>query len=970
KTVTLRLQVEPGPKKSPSFDFSYWGDPKIVAGTAQTSRADLLRSLLSRKAIRATAGVDLKALSNNPTVGVTPSNLLPCRNALKQTGEGWTFSYTCGDADITYTYRPQTGTPADFTCTVDGQAPFVPAMESGVIVETAVEGGTRRSLLTGGKAERITGDAAGLKVRWQYDRDGQPLTVDWTYGIRGKALTVAVACAEPVLAGLSLGHIGPVPLRQTIGVPYLLQRPALMYLPTPGVFVQRYLNWKVSNASYCPGGEAIYDKKTDGTRNPLFEEGYVAISPNVAEVLPNIPWAPSPYLKLLGDRIMLDVWGHHKGTFGGSAENLRDLKDNGIDHLAIINHVWQRFGYDVKLPDHVPANPAWGGDEGMIAFGKAANDSGYVWSCHENYIDLYPDAPSYDETAAVLKADGTKSNAWYNKGTKVQSFGLKCNRARGYAEQNAPYIHKTYGTTAAYLDVHTCVPPWHQLDHQADQPLAAMARANVKYDGELFQYMRDTHEGPMFGEGNNQFYWAGQCDGVEAQVSGGEDHQPFLDFDLLKIHPQMVNHGMGYYERWLSEGRNSRWGFTVGNVTDVDKYRAQELAYGHAGFIGSISTNNVQWVAKEHHLCHPIQALYGTAKPVSISYEVDGQLVPASVALVVGDTTRQCLKYDSGLTVYANWRAEPWQVGKMTLPQWGFLAEGPRTKVWTALQGGKFADYADCPEYVFADARTSFNMPYRTGGVDIEPTLKEFKPLGGNRFALTYEWIVNGKLDQDVHCFVHFTNEKTTSENADIVFQGDHAPPKPTSQWQPGERIVDGPHAVTVPDGPLTQFDIVIGLYSKSGRVSLKGPSVGDQRILLGTLEVTREGEKATGVKLADISERVRELTQTALDFGERLNPAGTMLDFGKIATDGSVKVNLEKSRLVVFPYPRDQQFTVTLNLPDLLPGAKGDWSKAQVTALAAGTQADMGKVAAKLDRGKLTWQCGGKGVGRYMVTW
>ena len=67
-----------------------------------------------------------------------------------------------------------------------------------------------------------------------------------------------------------------------------------------------------------------------------------------------------------------------------------------MDHVAIISHVWQRYGYDVKLPDHLPANPQFGGDEGMIAFGRAANECGYVWSLHENYIDLYPDAPSYD----------------------------------------------------------------------------------------------------------------------------------------------------------------------------------------------------------------------------------------------------------------------------------------------------------------------------------------------------------------------------------------------------------------------------------------------------------------------------------------------------------------------------------------------------------------------------------------------
>ena len=128
------------------------------------------------------------------------------------------------------------------------------------------------------------------------------------------------------------------------------------------------------------------------------------MSPNVNEVFPNIPWEPSEYLELLGDRVMLDIWGHYKGTYQGDAENLRNLKDNGVDHLAIISHDWQCYGYDVKLPDHLPANARYGGDEGMVEFGKAANDCGYVWSLHENYIDLYPDAPSYAPAARVLLA--------------------------------------------------------------------------------------------------------------------------------------------------------------------------------------------------------------------------------------------------------------------------------------------------------------------------------------------------------------------------------------------------------------------------------------------------------------------------------------------------------------------------------------------------------------------------------------
>jgi hypothetical protein len=966
QTVTLRLQTEPGPANDPGFDYSYFGGAKIVAGTAVDATEELLTRMTSSQAYQATEDVSLAALANDRGNGVIPSNLLVYTNAVERAGDGYDFTYQADDCRVVYHYAPETGTLDDVRVRVDGGNVFRPALGGGV---SAIPTGESAEVpLRGGRAvEAALGDDQALKVVWEYDLAGDPLRVTWGFAIVGKALRVTAASDDTRVTHFTLGGVGDAPLRRTFYIPYMPAdwgRGAVSFLPASALFVTRYLDWTVSHSSRCPQGESYYDTKTDGTRNALVESGYVSVSPNMNEVLPNTPWPASPYKAELGPRVMLDIWNQHNGTYAGSGENLRDLKDNGVDHLAIINHVWQRFGYDVKLPDHIPADPRMGGEESMIAFGKAANDCGYVWSLHENYIDIYPDAPSYDATARVLQADGKPSPAWFNG--SVQSYGLKTNRALGYAKLNAPYIHEHYGTTAAYLDVHTCVPPWHQLDHEAGQPMAAMALAKVKYDSELFQYMRDTHHGPLFGEGANQFYWAGQCDGVEAQVAGGENHTPLVDFDLLKLHPQMVNHGMGYYERWFTAGYNHRWGFDTGTVEQVDKYRAQELAYGHAGFVGAAQVDNVQWVAKEHHLMHAVQRLYGTANPVGVLYEVRGQLVTGSVALALGDTARQQVSYDSGLTVWVNWSAQPWAVEGRVLPQWGFLALGPDTEVYTALRDGKFADYAECPEYVFADARTSFNMPYLNPGKDIEPRLKDFAYLGGRRIRVTYEWVVNDTLSQDYHCFVHLTNAQSAGADK-IVGQQDHGLPVPTRQWRKGQVITDGPYEIDLPDAAFNTYDLVIGLY-KDDRAQLKGVQAGGGRIMLGRLMVAREGGQVTGVKLGEFKD-VIDAQGPQVDFGARLNPAGTWADFGTVATDGSAKVNRGADALTVFPYPRGKEFTVALDL-GRLAGRAVDPRAAKVRALAAGTQADLGEVACQVEKGRLVFQAGTAGAGRHVVRW
>jgi hypothetical protein len=217
-------------------------------------------------------------------------------------------------------------------------------------------------------------------------------------------------------------------------------------------------------------------------------------------------------------------------------------------------------------------------------------------------------------------------------------------------------------------------------------------------------------------------------------------------------------------------------------------------------------------------------------------------------------------------------------------------------------------------------------------------------------------------------CFVHFTNEQ--SEGGDhIVFQQDHQVPRPTSQWRKGETLADGPYEIEVPAEAFDTYDIVIGLF-KGSRVSLKGTDAGGDRVLIGRLQVQREGDRITNITLADVGQLPESAAAPRADFTAHLNPTGTRVDFGKIATDGSVKVNIGKQSLTVFPYPRDREFTVALDLKAIVPNARIDPAKAQVKALAAGTQADMGKVASSVEGGRLTFRVGMKGAGRYAISW
>ncbi len=951
KQCVVRLQVDPGPSKKPDFDFSYWGDPCIIAGDDITaSPENQARELMKLPAIKATAKASLLPLNNTNRNGIVPGNILPCKNTLAQDKDGaWLFTYKAKDCKIAYRYQPRTGTLDDFTMTFNDEPPMRIAVGSGLEL---VKPATTHII----DCKR---DGDSLNVTTRHEMEDDVLTAIWKFGIQGKALTIKADADKPLVKSLRLGT-ALAPIRKAFQTPYMGS--GLMYLQANKLFTYRRLDWTKSDATKV-GSDAQYHAKTDGTRNPLHEEGYIAFSPNPGEVLPNIPFEPSKYRALLGPKIILDIWGPRGGNFANDGKALRELKDHGIDHAGVIYHIWQRYGYDVKLPDHIPANPKLGGEEAMKALGQAAKDCGYLFALHENYIDLYPDAPSFDQKAIALNQDGSWMKAWYNEHTKVQSFVIRATEAIRFARQNSPEINKRYYTTMAYIDAQTCGSPDWRVDYDASQPMAAIARLKVKTECELYDYMRKVHGGPFLGEGNMHYFWAGPCDGVEAQT-GGEDQDPFLDFNLLKVHPQMTNHGMGYYSRWHTQGRLC-WGFDAGTPKRRDKYRAQEIAYGHAGFVGNPVVYNPDWVASEHHIMHAIQTQYGTAKVTAIDYEVDGMMVPAAVALPLGLLSRQRIMYDSGAVIWVNWNPEPWIVGKHAIAQWGVLCQAKDATIWTARQeGNTFTDYAECDEFVYADARTHFDMPYLINQKPLaEIKLKDCIYVGDGKIQISYSWEILDTPERPVNCFVHFVNPKGRSLDQ-LTFQNDHEVPGEWNNWKRGDQFVTGPFTLNLPKNH-DYHDITIGLFDATNRKLLRGSHFDNLRYHIGRIVVNRDKDgNIVGISTLEPDQVKIDSKQKLLDFSERVTPSGTMVDFGKVATNGAVKIQKSNDgQLVIFTYPRKADITVKLNLKAWkLDGSQTLVAKAPVT------QNDLGAVNFTIKGGWLTFSTGSLNSGRFIL--
>jgi hypothetical protein len=373
-----------------------------------------------------------------------------------------------------------------------------------------------------------------------------------------------------------------------------------------------------------------------------------------------------------GSFSLLWAGGGHPGTgrtgYLDAANMVRRYVEYGLTRLAIIFHVWQRWGYDEGLPDHHPANPDRGTGQEMAAFVTEAVSAGMLVALHENYTDLYPDnppdspSPLWDPTAIALDRNGNRKPGWYQPETQQQAFVIKASRMQGFADMESPSIASDYGPNAAYLDITTGWSPGRSIDHDAaDNAVVTLAFA-YSATVDHFEAMKAIYKGPLFGEGGEgsyryDSYFAGYVDAVERQTEGRQRAQVAPDYELRTVLPRMLNHGLGYYSRYfVGAGQETP---DISEV-DLDQYRASEIAFGHAGFLGDSISGVRNWMhlhAPEYWLVQALQSRYADADLLDVAYFDQGGWMDLEAALrnrLDLSRARLRISYDDGLVVYVN----------------------------------------------------------------------------------------------------------------------------------------------------------------------------------------------------------------------------------------------------------------------------------------------------------------------------
>ena len=180
-------------------------------------------------------------------------------------------------------------------------------------------------------------------------------------------------------------------------------------------------------------------------------------------------------------------------TFDEAALNAEHLaQDLHIDRAMFVLAGWIHRGYDNQHPDILPAAPECGGDEGLAECGRRVRQAGLLFGLHDNYQDMYEDAPSWDESYLNKRSDGTprKGGNWAG-GQAWQVCAIKqVELAR--RPQNLPAVRDLCSPTIYFIDTTfawglvSCEDPAHPMTRTDDMHWKSALCAAAKEHFGLF----------------------------------------------------------------------------------------------------------------------------------------------------------------------------------------------------------------------------------------------------------------------------------------------------------------------------------------------------------------------------------------------------------------------------------------------------------------------------------------------------
>ena len=575
-------------------------------------------------------------------------------------------------------------------------------------------------------------------------------------------------------------------------------------------------------------------------------------------------YSRSPGFAALAGRMCIDSWS---GLYLHEAECIRRAAKYGVCHAVYLQHRWQRWGYDIRLPDVYP--PSGDFDEFHEMVG-AAKSAGMLFGVHDNYVDLYRDSSLYSEDRICYNPDGTPQEAWCNPAAKAKSYRWLPSAILPAIERNLPLMRNGFAPTALFLDVFGASFPKDSIDRRGTFRPADACRRDWCAAVDACRRASGVTDLAIVTESGN--------DALIGHIDAGEsDHYPpeFVVQDARQYdavervpwhdavsHGKMILFGGGLGSRYCMRG----WG-KPGDVElhgyATDDYFCTTVAGGRAPMCGNACDRgavSTYWLL--HGVCETLAA---------------GDFTGCEFA---GGIHRQHVTFSTGEVWINRATGMPWKVEGRMLPECGFYVRGNdgREAGVTVVDGIRSAFAKDSAAW-FVDARP----PASDGKIhEFEAEVTGWTKLSDVAAKISVRWNVVRQVPSGFIAFAHVVPLASPGKIAFNAVLGS---------------LPEGSVSVHLPKTlSAGEYAVRFGYFRKTGeRLPIGGYGDGQGRVRGGILTVVESGGRPS-----IISWRAERRPSRAKDLG--WNVERRLVDFGGIRTDGAFRLLLQDMQIVPLP--------------------------------------------------------------------
>jgi hypothetical protein len=277
----------------------------------------------------------------------------------------------------------------------------------------------------------------------------------------------------------------------------------LLAWPHPQTTVTMKIDWPenelVPGARVGSAAITLYGDAREFTIHPVGRGGYVEIArayrdvarqngwlmtwaqkrqqfPNVDRMFGAADFKPFTFVRTIPSKRHTGPERTHVGfSFAETAACARHWREDlGIDRAMVVLAGWIHRGYDNQHPDILPAAPECGGNEALAQAAETIRAQGYLFGLHDNYQDLYRDAPSWDESLINRNTRGEiKQGGCWAGGQAYQVCAIK-QVELAKRPQNLPAVENLFGPTIYFIDtvfawpLVRCEAPAHPMSRYDD----------------------------------------------------------------------------------------------------------------------------------------------------------------------------------------------------------------------------------------------------------------------------------------------------------------------------------------------------------------------------------------------------------------------------------------------------------------------------------------------------------------------